>query len=120
MTIRATVSNRPEYGASSCLRNSRNQSNDRGDSVGFAQVRPCSIALEWSQRRIRLLETTQAEGSLTRTRTGYLEAKWTQLSVRCASGRPGAKVPKTSASGVTPKPMLSTTPENRTSGFDRT
>ena len=37
---------------------------------------------------------------MTRTRTGYREARCTQLSVRCTSGRPGSKRPKTSASGA--------------------
>src|ERR1700691_5828450 len=63
----------------------------------------------------------KSEGGLdTRTRTGYLEAKWTQFRVLGTSGRPGCKVPKTAVSGVTPKPTLSTTPEKCKSGLDST
>src|SRR5262249_37165105 len=56
-------------------------------------------------------------GSCTRTRTGYRDARITQLSVRCKSGRPSPKRPMTPGSGATPKPTLSTTPEKRTFGF---
>src|ERR1700743_3871485 len=55
-----------------------------------------------------------------RTRTGKRDARCTQLSVRCTSGSPCTKRPTISASGVTPKPMLSTTPWKRMVGRDRT
>src|SRR5262249_47343482 len=61
-----------------------------------------------------------AGGFATRTRTGYRAARCTQFSVLCTSGRPGSKRPNTSGSGVTPNPMLSTTPENLRSGRART
>jgi hypothetical protein len=43
-------------------------------------------------------------------RTGYRDARRTQLSVRCTSGNPSESFPTTSGSGVTPKLALSTTP----------
>jgi hypothetical protein len=49
-----------------------------------------------------LIRNSSGSGLSTSTRTGYREARWTQLRVRCTSGRPLWKVPITSAFGVTP------------------
>ena len=51
-------------------------------------------------------------------RTGYRDARRTQLSVRCTSGNPSDSFPTTSGSGVTPKLALSTTPWNFVVGSD--
>src|SRR6266436_6534903 len=59
-------------------------------------------------------------GSVTRTRTGKRDARCTQLSVRGTLGKPGPDGPNTSVLGVTPKPMLSTTPEKCLFGRDIT
>ena len=51
-----------------------------------------------------------------RMRTGYRLARCTQLRVRCTSGRPGVTRPRIEGSGITPYPVLSTTPAISQSG----
>jgi len=56
-------------------------------------------------------------GFLHRTRTGYQRGQMDPVQVRCASGRPGAKVPKTSVSGLRQSRCYPLLREKRTSGF---
>src|ERR1700757_188440 len=108
ITIRATKAVLPGYGDSSCLRNSPNQDREEG----VADTLCAAVAIQFSRMVTTADSPTRKSsgvGFSTRTRTGYLDARCTQLSV-----------PMTSGSGVTPNPTLSTMPENRTLDFDST